>query len=353
MKTLLLLLSGMILVASCTKMRTGGDFPGLEPQDSVDLSASRIAWLEQVAKEKADSMRIVDSLIRAGGGVDTNSLFYKKNIIIGFVEVNNRYFPNVACYIDENGKPVIDLAMIFAPNINIDANTGKAKITYNTQTAAVLNRGFSRLVQTKGVKAGMCILGNHDDAGFRNFRNLAEATAFAQHVASEVRKYDLDAIGADDEYSNTPSWANDSSFVMVMSEIKRLLPDKLVFAYIFGGASSSRWNGKGMGDVVDVGSTAFYPQHPSTSYESPTGMHFKKSQLLASSSQSYGGFSDVAGECAALKAGGYKGMMLYDIRGIPAMQTFLAPYVTHLKGKTLSVVPGCLNPTENDLVNVQ
>jgi hypothetical protein len=333
----MLALGAFIFSPSCTKVQHSGQWPQLLGPNQVDSAYWTAARLEQVAKQKADSMNIVDSLARANGSVDTNSLVNKKNIMVAYVEVNNFTIENAGCYVDENGKNIFDLCYIFAPNINLDNTTGKPTIQYNSQVAAMLNNGAVRATQAKGLKVGMSILGNHDDAGFRNFRNLGEATAFAQIVAAAVRRYGLDAIDFDDEYSNSPAWANDSSMVMVVSEVKRLLPDKLVTVYVFDGAVTANWNGKMVGDYADIGYTPFYPELPTA------GMGgFPASKLCGSTSPTGGGFGDVAGAMNTIKSGGFKGMQFYNVTGASTEAAFIAPYLSSLKGKTLSVLPNCL-----------
>jgi len=337
-----------LLLVACSKVKVAKDLPDLTTAEYRDSVRAAIAWIEQVAKEKADSIRKVDSLRNAtGGGPDPDDLRFKKNLLIGYVEVNNRAFKNVTCFLDEEDKPVIDLALMFAPNININPATGKAHITYNRQVTATINNGYLRYVQSKGIKVGMTILGNHDNAGFTNFRNLAEATEFAQHVAMEVRRLGIDAIDFDDEYSDIPSWANSESFTMVVAEVKRLLPDKFVMCYLYGGAFGSSWNGTRIGDHADVGSSAYYPQIPGVG-----SAGFPVNKLIASASYTYGGFGNAEQTMTSLKADGYRGVMIFDVRGVAGFPNFFAPYVKGMKGKTLTVVPGCLNAAEDDDVNV-
>lgn len=350
-KIFFLLISSLLLLGACKKIKTEQKYPDIKDDKDTELQGWTIARIEQIAKQKADSIRIVDSLSKITGQVDPNSLLTKKNLLIAYVEVNNRAFKNVTCYLGDDNKPVIDLAWIFAPNINIDAATGKAKITYNRQVQALIDNGWHKYVQSKGVKVGMTILGNHDDAGFRNFRNLEEATAFAQHVAIEVRRLGLDAIDFDDEYSNSPSWANNQSFVMVVSEVKRLLPDKFVHCYIYGGAGSSVYNNKRMGDVADAGSSAYYPQIPSIG-----SAGFPVGKLIASAkpfSPSYSGFGNAEATCKDLMTQGYRGVMLFDFNSFVTNSVdLLRPYVKGLKNQDVKEITGCPIRTESDDVNV-
>ncbi len=337
----------MFVALGCRKAITEQQFPDLKSTLETQQDAWSIEKLEQIAARKRDSLRIVDSLYGSKGQVDPNALDKKKNILIAYVEVNNRAFKNVTCFVDEEGKPIIDLAWVFAPNINIDPNTKKVKVTYNKQVQGLISKGYIRYVQSKGIKVGMTLLGNHDNAGFRNFRDLGEAKEFAQHVAAEMRRLGLDAIDFDDEYSATPSWANNESFVMVVSEIKRLLPDKFVHCYIFGGASSSSYQGKRMGDVADAGASAFYPQTPS-----PGSAGFPVEKLIASTKPfSNGGYPEAT--LRSLMQQGYKGIMMFDFKANPDNYfDILKPYAKGVKEKNLVEIPGCVNRTENDDVNM-
>lgn len=346
-KIYFLLCCSVIFIAACKKVKTEQKYPDIRNDKDTEQQGWTVTRIEQIAKQKADSIRIVDSLAKVTGKTDPNSLLTKKNLLIAYVEVNNRAFKNVTCYLGEDNKPVIDLAWIFAPNINLDPATGKAKVTYNRQVQALIDNKWHKYVQTKGVKIGMTILGNHDDAGFMNFRNLDEATAFAQIVAIEVRRLGLDAIDFDDEYSNSPSWANNQSFAMVVSEVKRLLPDKFVHCYIFGGASSTVYNGKRMGDYADAGSSAFYPQTPSVG-----SAGFPIGKLIASTKPfSGGGYGETT--MRDLMTQGYRGIMMFDFNSFSTTSVdVLRPYVKALKNQDVHEITGCPIRTESDDVNV-
>lgn len=338
--SLLLLLAGFVLLASCNKMKTSQKFPATEDYATTQLSASQAAWVEQIAKEKQDSMRIVDSIAAQTGNIDTNSLFHKKNMVVAIVEVNDHYFHNVTCYVDQKGKQLFDLAFPFAANLNIDPNTGKPSITYNPEWQAMLRLGTFKQVQNTGMKVGLSLLGNHDDAGWSNFKTLADATSFAQIVAFEVRQKNFAAVLTDDEYSNFVSGADPNSYVMVMSEIKRLLPDIYLAYYVFGGGSGN-YNGKQMGDIADAAYAPFYPEDaPFNTYNFPNGKCF-------AACEDGGGLPDLQ----ALKQAGGGGLMVYSVGG--ANPSFYDPIAQTMKGMTLAVSPGCLNPTVADFVNGQ
>jgi len=329
----------LVALASCKKVKTVQQFPLLESDSTTELTASQIIWVEQVAKQKADSMRIIDSLALVTGNVDTTSLFYKKNMVVAIVEVNDHLFKNVTCYVDANGKQLFDLALPFAANLNINPATGKAYVQYNGQWKAMLNNGTFKQVQSTGMKVGLSLLGNHDDAGFCNFKNLADATAFAQIVAFEVRKNNFAAVLSDDEYSNFVSGADPNSYSMVMSEIKRLLPDIYLCYYLYGG-STGTFNGKKMGEIADASFTPFYPQDAAFG-----SLNFPNSKCF--SSCEHGG---ALPNLQYLKQNGGGGVMVYNVGGTSAT-TFYNTIASTMKGMTLQIPAGCLNPNQFDYIN--
>lgn len=336
----------LIVVSACRKVKTEQGFPEIKNKPETQQDGWTAEKIEQIAKQKRDSIRIADSLAGSTGG-GGNDLAKKKNLLIAYVEVNNRAFKNVTCFLNDEGKPVIDLAWVFAPNINIDPSTKKVKVTYNRQVQGLINKGYIRYVQSKGIKVGMTLLGNWDAAGFRNFRNIEEATEFAQHVAIEVRRLGLDAIDFDDEYSESPAYANNESFVMVVSEVKRLLPDKFVHCYIYGGASSSSYLGKRMGDVADAGSSAYYPETPS-----PGAAGFPIEKLIPSTKPFSGGGYDEATLRSKMQQG-YKGIMMFDFNMFPNdYLDRLKSYVKGVKEQNVVEIPGCVDRRENDDVNM-
>jgi hypothetical protein len=129
-----------------------------------------------------------------GGHNDPQSVVY--------VEVNSNDLANVADYtLEDTGAPVFDMAMIFAANINYDGKAAylhlNERVTWTLENAATQIRP----VQAKGTKVLLSVLGNHEGAGFSNFGSAEEADAFAAQVAETVKKYRLDGVDLDDEWS--------------------------------------------------------------------------------------------------------------------------------------------------------
>ncbi|WP_131539641.1 glycoside hydrolase family 18 protein [Pedobacter nototheniae] len=344
MKKLFYLIVLALIITSCRKVITEKPFPELGLQKQTDAILSRNAWLEQIAKQKKDSIDQVNALSKITGIVDQNSLLTKKNMFAAWVEVNDASFKNVTCYVAPDGTPFVDLAMIFAPNINIDPATGKTHITYNDKVTALLNAGYVKYIHSKGIKVGMDLLGNHDAASFTGFMTHDEATDFARHVASEMRRLDMDAISFDDEYSANSNYST-ASFVMVVSEIKRLLPEKLVICDLYAGAYQSTWNNLLMGDVADVGTPATYSSvFPDGTLNFPVNRLFFSEKWSSQQSEA---------NVQSLLDKGYKGIMNFDFG--PARyadcENYCRSRMKILKKKDLIVIPGCVDNRELQGIN--
>jgi hypothetical protein len=336
-----IIITGLILLSACSKVKVSRPLPAVADGNITQLSASQMAWVNQMAKQKADSINKVDSLAKATGNIDQNSLFNKKNMLISVVEVNDHYFPNMNCYVDQNGKPVFDLAVAFAANLDIDPTSGKPYVYFNPEWQAMLRNGTFKTVQRAGIPVGMGLLGNHDAAGWSAFPDLASATAFAQIVAFQVRTYGFQAILADDEYNENAAYYP-NSYLMVMSEIKRLLPDVFLIYYDIGYATGS-YNGKQMGDIADAD---FPPNYPEVADYGLSG--FPNNKLFTSFAEGIGYPVDfMKGELAK----GTRGIFVYNVGG--GDPGFYSPYVQLLKGTTLTVPSMCLNPNETDFINGQ
>lgn len=183
-----------------------------------------------------------------------------------YVEVNNHNILNAGSYtLAGSGAQLFDIAIIFASNINYDAVQGKAVLHHNDNVTAVLNNKDQLIkpLQNKGIKVLLSILGNHQGVGFANFTSRAAAHDFAQQLADAVSTYNLDGIDFDDEYAkygeNGQPPANDSSFVLLVEELRSIMPNKIISLYNIGPATSNtEWQGKKVGDYVNYSWQAYY-----------------------------------------------------------------------------------------------
>jgi hypothetical protein len=161
------------------------------------------------------------------------------------------------------GAQVIDVAVIFAANINYDGSN--AYLFFNDQVTNVLNNVATQVrpLQQKGIKVLLSILGNHQGAGFANFPNQAAADAFAQQLADAVNQYGLDGIDFDDEYAeygnNGTGQPNDFSFVYLVQALRAKLPNKLITLYDIGPAADRlSYNGQSIAETLNYAWNPYY-----------------------------------------------------------------------------------------------
>ncbi|WP_336644496.1 endo-beta-N-acetylglucosaminidase H [Microbacterium sp. USHLN186] len=196
-----------------------------------------------------------------------------------YVEVNNEELANVADYtLEGTTRPAFDMAMIFAANINYDAEKQQAYLHFNDQVTATLEQAETQIrpVQERGTKVLLSVLGNHQGAGFANFTSRDSAAAFADQLADAVEQYGLDGIDFDDEWSgygnNGTAQPNDTSFAYLLDELRdRLGPDKLITLYNIGPSYDvTDWDGTSASENLDYSWNPYYggwnpPQVPGMS----------------------------------------------------------------------------------------
>jgi hypothetical protein len=175
-----------------------------------------------------------------------------------YVEVNYDDFRNVGYYKLSNGKPLFNIGIIFAANINYDTTAKAAVLHYNEQLTRVLENAatYIKPVQAKGIKVLLSILGNHQGAGISNFPTQAAATAFARQLCAAVTAYGLDGIDFDDEYAeygtNGTGQPNAYSFVYLVTALRHLMPDKIISLYDYGPAADHlSYNGVTVGSMIN------------------------------------------------------------------------------------------------------
>ncbi|MGW7686562.1 endo-beta-N-acetylglucosaminidase H [Kribbella sp. NPDC054772] len=185
-------------------------------------------------------------------------------VTVAYVEVNDHSMLSAGKYTLANGgAQVIDVAVIFAANINYDGTN--AYLSCNPQVQNVLDNVATQVrpLQQKGIKVLLSILGNHQGAGFANFPTQAAADAFAQQLADTVNQYGLDGIDFDDEYAeygnNGTGQPNDFSFVYLVQALRAKLPNKLITLYDIGPAADRlTYNGQSIANTFDYAWNPYY-----------------------------------------------------------------------------------------------
>jgi hypothetical protein len=185
-------------------------------------------------------------------------------ITVAYIEVNDHSMLSAGKYtLAQGGAQVVDIAVIFAANINYDGT--KAYLHFNENVQSVLDNVATQVrpLQQKGIKVLLSILGNHEGAGFANFPSQAAADAFAQELADAVTQYGLDGIDFDDEYAeygnNGTGQPNDSSFFYLVSALRQKLPTKIITLYDIGpSAARLSYNGQSIANTFNYAWNPYY-----------------------------------------------------------------------------------------------
>lgn len=241
-----------------------------------------------------------------------------------YVEVNNNNMLNAGSYTLQNtNRQLFDVAIIFAANINYDVSKSRAYISSNNNVTKVLNdvNTYVKPLQQKGIKVLLDLLGNHQGAGISNFPNREAAKDFALQVAHTVYTYGLDGVDLDDEYAgygnNGTGQPNNSSFVMLLQELKAAMPDKLITFYYYGPATSRQsYNGDSAGNYINYSWNAMYG-----TYVAPNVPPLDKTKLspaaiwIQNTNPQSTPASVVASSATSTKNDGYGVFMWYDLAG--------------------------------------
>lgn len=159
-----------------------------------------------------------------------------------FFEVNDVNPLNTLSFQLENGKLLWDVIVLFAANINYDAEAGRPRVQCNPNVQYLLDNNETLLqpLRRRGVKVLLGLLGNHDITGLAQLSEQG-AKDFAREVAQYCKAYNLDGVNYDDEYSSSPDLSNPSltnpstaAAARLCYETKQAMPDKLVTVFDWG-----------------------------------------------------------------------------------------------------------------------
>ncbi|MBP1300859.1 MULTISPECIES: endo-beta-N-acetylglucosaminidase H [unclassified Curtobacterium] len=234
---------------------------------------------------------------------------------IAYVEVNNDQLANVGRYRLANGANAFDVAIIFAANINRDAD-GNAVLYANENVQRTLDDAATQIrpLQAKGIKVSLSILGNHQGTGIANFPTQAAAEDFAAQVSATVAEYGLDGVDLDDEYSDygtdgTPQ-PNQQSIGWLVSALRADMPDKLVSFYDIGPASDAlSSSSSAIGSQLDYAWNPYYG-----TYSAPSIPGLGKDRLSAAAVDIQNTPQSTAVSLAQRsKADGYGVFMTYNL----------------------------------------
>jgi hypothetical protein len=259
-----------------------------------------------------------------------------------YVEVNSNSMLNVAKYtLTDSGQPFFNIAIIFAANINYDTVAKKAVLFNNSNVSSVLQNNATQVapLQQKGIKVLLSILGNHQGAGISNFTSSASAKAFAQIITDTVNYYGLDGVDFDDEYANYgangTAATNDSSFVLLISALRQLMPTKIIsFYYIGPSISDLSYNGVTIGSLINYSWNPYYgtfavPNVPGLSNADISPAAVDLGSTSASEAQSF---------ATQTISGGYGVFLTYDLSST-SIQSYLSGISNILYGTSVTYTP--------------
>ncbi len=197
---------------------------------------------------------------------------FKNPLSVCYLTTNTNDPSNLGSYVLADGTCLFDIGILFAANIN--GTEDKPELFLNDSVIAALNPETIRALQAKGMKVIISILGNHHPAGISSLTDKG-VKIFADQIVKLVNDYGLDGLDFDDEWSDgTP---NDSSFPLLISNVRNQLPDKLLTFYFIGGASRSlSYEGINVGDLLDYAWNPYYG-----TYEAPVIPGMSNAQLGA------------------------------------------------------------------------
>lgn len=185
----------------------------------------------------------------------------KDKKVVVFFEVNNTNPLNALQFETEDGHLLIDYLVLFAYNINYDAEAGRVYCFANPQCQYILDHydEIIKPLRERGIKVIISILGNHDMAGSAQLSDMG-ARAFAKEMAALVYGYGFDGVNYDDEYSSSPDtsipWFTNPSYEAgnrLYYETKKAMPDKVMLSYQFGSAlGNAAVDGISPGEYMDI-----------------------------------------------------------------------------------------------------
>lgn len=271
---------------------------GLQPDVTYVLPLKAVSSTEGItlAENARHAVYLVKDLRSQGDAYKgTNAV---KNVL--YFEVNDTNPLNALEFVlKDSGKLFFDEIILFSANINYNAETGRVYVLNNPNVQFLLdnNEQFLQPLRKRGMKVILGILGNHDAAGVAQLSDMG-CREFAKELAAYCYAYNIDGVGFDDEYSNSPDLSNPwfapwsaAAASRLLYETKKAMPDKTVMVYYLGAISSRIPSVDGVlpGEfvdyaVADYGGTAAPMQ--GMTYKQCSGMSIELNRGSGDSSES-------------------------------------------------------------------
>lgn len=199
--------------------------------------------------------------------------------IIGVLEVNDTNPLNcIGFTLADDGKQFFDIVVLFAANINLNADTGKPYVSCNENVQALLDARdkYIRPLQQRGIKVVLGILGNHDPAGISTLDNEL-SQVFAADVRRVCDAYGLDGVFLDDEYTDYNEAASGkypgigrastAKASRLAYQIRQQQPERLIISYRYKNLSKAvAVGGMQPGEIFDYVVNDYWDTADPTSY---------------------------------------------------------------------------------------
>lgn len=182
--------------------------------------------------------------------------------MVAYVETNDWDIRNMGQFLlKQSKKPVFDIVVLFAANMNYDAINQKRILFFNDKLKPIVDNPeiYIKPLQEKGIKVIIDILPNHQGVGYNNFQSYEEALAFAKEVKKATDKIGVDGWDIDEEYADyykRPALHETGvqSYFWFAKAMKEVMPDKLLTLYDYGHPLREHHtdeNGRKFSDYVD------------------------------------------------------------------------------------------------------
>ncbi len=236
--------------------------------------------------------------------------------VVAFVETNDLDPRNLANFVlKDSKKPVVDMVVLFAANMNYDAIKGRRYVSFNDKLQPIVNNPevYIKYLQDRGIKVLIDILPNHQGVGYHNFQSKEEALDFVREMKDWTDKLGVDGWDMDEEYAEygrAPqhfTWYGATSVHWYIEAFKEVMPNKLLTLYEYGMAGPKR--GKSYDDYVDY-SFSDYGVTSSSGYGISSRKYFSRS-IEANLNR---GTWDIPGSSRANISNGYAGIMIFGLQ---------------------------------------
>lgn len=254
--------------------------------------------------------------------------------MIAYVETNDWDIRNMGQFIlQESKKPVFDIVILFAANMNYDAKAQRRVLFFNDKLQPIVNdpEKYIKPLKDRGIKVLVDILPNHQGVGYFNFQSYEEALDFAGQCKEYADKLGIDGYDIDEEYARydkLPSkpTRREQSMFWFMRAMKQVMPDKLLTLYDYGHGMGSgdrdAETGKSVSDLIDYSWANYGENHGS--YAGIPNERYGKLSREANLSGLYGMERDARRNLEAC----FGNFMIFNIRGGDIKSGSAAPNIS-------------------------